>query len=380
MAGSTSGTEVVTAHHDLHSEHGARRGEHPGRATSPVIKAAGLAWLEFEKSDLDRAEAFARDFGFGVHARTPDTLALRGARAGAPCVLIRRGTGSRFLGAAFEAVDRSDLRRLASATGTTVEPLGEIGPGEGVRLLDPSGLAVRVVHGTEVLPDSPLQEPLEWNVAGTTPRVNATQRPAREPARVERLGHLAMATRHFTRTLDWYLEHLGLIVSDFQFLDGQRERGPVMAFIRCDRGSEPSDHHTLAMLLAPDAGYVHSAYEVADLDALAAGGEYLKEQGWTRSWGIGRHIQGSQVFDYWRDPDRFMVEHYADGDVFDSSLEPGWAPLRASGLAQWGPPATADFLGTRPSPNLVRSALEALREDNDIDRARLLGLMKAMKA
>lgn len=169
-------------------------------------------------------------------------------------------------------------------------------------------------------------------------------------------------------------------MSDFLFIDGQRDRGPCMAFIRCDRGSEPSDHHTLAMLLAPEAGYVHSAYEVADLDAMAAGGEYLRERGWQRSWGIGRHIQGSQVFDYWRDPDRFMVEHYADGDVFDSTLEPGWAPMSASGLAQWGPPATADFLGTRPSPSLVKAAVEALREDNEIDRARLMGLMKAMKS
>jgi hypothetical protein len=184
----------------------------------------------------------------------------------------------------------------------------------------------------------------------------------------------------FGTALDWYLQNLGLIVSDFLFLDGQRDRGPCMAFIRCDRGSEPSDHHTVAMLLSPETGYVHSAYEVADLDALAAGGEYLTERGYTRSWGIGRHIQGSQVFDYWRDPDRFMVEHYADGDVFDSSLDPGWAPLRASGLAQWGPPATTDFLGNRPSPSLVRNAIEALRGDNEIDRARLLGLVKAMKS
>jgi hypothetical protein len=45
-----------------------------------------------------------------------------------------------------------------------------------------------------------------------------------------------------------------------------------MAFIRCDRGSGPTDHHTLAMLLSPEQGYVHSVREVADLDALAAGG------------------------------------------------------------------------------------------------------------
>ncbi|NEE56527.1 2,3-dihydroxybiphenyl 1,2-dioxygenase, partial [Streptomyces sp. SID8455] len=128
--------------------------------------------------------------------------------------------------------------------------------------------------------------------------------------------------------------------------------------------------------LGPDTGYVHSAYQVADLDALAAGGAYLAERGYRRSWGIGRHIQGSQIFDYWRDPDRFLVEHFTDGDLFDNTLEPGWAAMSASGLAQWGPPATRDFLGATPSPALLRKVLTALREDNEIDPARLKALMK----
>ena len=165
---------------------------------------------------------------------------------------------------------------------------------------------------------------------------------------MQRLGHVVLQTTKYLQTLDWYLQHLGLIVSDFLYYPGQRERGPVMSFIRCDRGSTPTDHHTLAMALGPANRYVHSAYQVSDLDALAAGGEYLREQGYHRSWGIGRHIQGSQIFDYWRDPDGFLVEHFSDGDLFDNTLEPGWAPMTASGLAQWGPPATKDFLGITP--------------------------------
>jgi hypothetical protein len=132
------------------------------------------------------------------------------------------------------------------------------------------------------------------------------------------------------------------------------------------------------MHLGTDTGYVHSAFQVADFDALAAGGEYLRERGYQHSWGIGRHTQGSQIFDYWRDPDRFMLEHFADGDVFDNTLEPGWAAMSASGLAQWGPPATKDFLGTTPTPGMLLQAISALREDNEIDRARLLGMMRAL--
>ena len=35
----------MSTHSDLHSERGALAGEHPGRATNPVIKVIDLAWL-----------------------------------------------------------------------------------------------------------------------------------------------------------------------------------------------------------------------------------------------------------------------------------------------------------------------------------------------
>ncbi|MEU9992825.1 VOC family protein [Streptomyces sp. NPDC048045] len=367
-----------TPHQGLHSEQSALRGEHPGRARNPVIKVADLAWLEFEKPDLDRAEVFARDFGFAIAARTQHELWLRGTFAGSPCMVIRRGSASRFLGPAFRAAERADVDRLAAAVGHTVRDIDVPGGGRSVALFDPSGLPVRVVHCAEPLPALPGQEPLILNFGSDHRRTNATQRPPREPSRIQRLGHVVLETRTFARTLEWYLDTLGMIVSDFLFLDGQRERGPTMAFIRCDQASTPVDHHTLALHLGPGTGYVHSAYQVTDLDAIAAGGEYLAERGYQRSWGIGRHIQGSQLFDYWRDPDRFMLEHFADGDLFSCDLEPGWAPMSASGLAQWGPPVTRDFLGTNPSPAKLREVMTALRDDNELDPARLLGLMKAM--
>ncbi|MFF5025502.1 VOC family protein [Streptomyces collinus] len=369
-----------TPHQDLHSEQGAIRGEHPGRAENPVIKVADLAWLEFEKPDLDRAETFARDFGFAIAARTEEALWLRGTFAGPPCMVIRRGRASRFIGPAFRAAERTDLVRLAAATGHAVRDIDVPGGAKSVSLLDPSGLPVRVVHCGEQLPALPEQEPLLLNFGTDHRRTNTTQRPPREPSRIQRLGHVVLETRSFLRTLDWYLDTLGLIVSDFLFLDGQRRRGPTMAFIRCDQGSLPVDHHTLALHLGPGTGYVHSAYQVTDLDSIAAGGEYLAERGYKRSWGIGRHIQGSQLFDYWRDPDRFMLEHFADGDLFSCDLEPGWAPMSASGLAQWGPPVTRDFLGASPSPAKLREVMSALRGDNELDPARLLGLMKAMSS
>ncbi|MFF4250643.1 VOC family protein [Streptomyces sp. NPDC001663] len=367
-------------HNDLHSEQGALPGEHPGRAANPVIKVHDIAWLEFFKPDLARAEAFARAFGFVASYRDAHELHLRGTQAGSPCVIIRKGPRSRFLGLAFRAADTRDLVRLADATDTRVNRLPQTLGGSVVDLLDPSGIRVRVVAGTDELPALPGQEPQRLNFGGDLDRVNATQRPPREPATVHRLGHVVLQTTSYLRTLNWYLEHLGLIVSDFLYYEGQRDRGPTMSFIRCDRGKTLTDHHTLALTLGPSNRYVHSAYEVTDLDALAVGGQYLLDEGYSRSWGIGRHILGSQIFDYWRDPDGFLVEHFADSDVFDSTLEPGWAAMTASGLAQWGPPATKDFLGIAPGRvflNELRSILTALRsDDNEFDLERLRGLLK----
>jgi len=365
-------------HNDLHVDAGARRGEHPGRATNPVIKVEDLAWLEFQKPDLAASEQFAHAFGFSTVSRTADELQLRGSDTGSPCVIVRRGP-STYVGAAFHAADSRDVLRLADATGAKAEKLPESLGGITVDLRDPSGALVRVVADTQEYVALPSQAARSFNFGHDVTRSNDTQRPPRQPAGIQRLGHVVLQTTSYLTTLDWYLEHLGLIVSDFKYFAGQRDRGPTMSFIRCDRGTTPTDHHTMAMMLGPRNRYVHSAYQVADLDTLAAGGEYLLDQGYDRSWGIGRHIEGSQIFDYWRDPDGFLVEHFTDGDLFDCTLAPGWSEMTASGLAQWGPPASKDFLGLTPGQTLRELAAlpGALRGDNEFDLTRLRGLLKA---
>jgi catechol 2,3-dioxygenase-like lactoylglutathione lyase family enzyme len=364
-------------HRSLHSQDSALPGEHPGRSRNPLVKVSGLAWLEFERPDLARAERFGADFGFTVADRTPEALLLRGRWASTACLAIRRGPRARFAGVAFQAAAGDDLDRLARGTGGSVKSYFG---GRAVRLTDPSGYPVHVVYGAPELTALPERAPLPLNLGAKPARANRTQRPDRRPAEIQRLGHVALGTTRFGAALDWYLDMLGLVVSDFLYLDGQRGRGPAMAFMRCDLGSVPADHHTLAMTLQPVTGYLHSAYQVTDLDEVAASGEYLRERGYRHAWGLGRHIQGSQIFDYWRDPYRAMFEHYTDGDMFDATMEPGWSPLSVSGLAQWGPRATAEFTGTN-DPRVVVAAIKALRDKgNEIDMTALRGLIKAMSS
>ena len=169
-----SGTPTSSTHQDLHSEHGARKGEHAGRSRNPVIKVQDIAWLEFEKPDLNRAEAFAHAFGFATVLRTDSELQLRGTDPGAPCLLIRRGEAIRFRGMAFTANDEADVLRLAKAAGVQTRRLPESIGGLAVDLIDPSGIPVHVVAGTHQLGGLPAQTPHAFNFGDDLRRVNAT--------------------------------------------------------------------------------------------------------------------------------------------------------------------------------------------------------------
>jgi len=104
----------VDAHKNLHSEHGAVGAEQPGRSRNPVIKVRDLAWLEFEKPDLVRAETFAREFGFTTVLHTADEVHLRGTDAGAPCVMCPGCGATGDAGAAERALGAA-LRDLGAA-------------------------------------------------------------------------------------------------------------------------------------------------------------------------------------------------------------------------------------------------------------------------
>lgn len=51
--------------------------------------------------------------------------------------------------------------------------------------------------------------------------------------------------------------------------------------------------------MARKAHVHHSSFEVNDFDTQSLGHDFLRSKGWTNCWGLGRHVLGSQVFDYW---------------------------------------------------------------------------------
>ena len=73
------------------------------------------------------------------------------------------------------------------------------------------------------------------------------------------------------------------------------------------------------------------------------GHDLLQAKDYKHAWGIGRHILGSQIFDYWRDPWGRIHEHWTDGDLFTSGKQAASYSAEYGLSSQWGPQAPPDF-------------------------------------
>ena len=301
-----------------------------------LLKIEDVAYVRFHAPDLARMRAFLEDFGLVAAEAASARLTMRGAGP-APVVHVTELGDAGFAGVAFRAESVADLERLADAEGVAVEALDLPGGGSVVTLADPDGHRVEVVAGQAAADPLPLARAQAWNRVGAHERLGATKRIAAGPASVVRLGHVVLNVSDFRASERWYKERLGFITSDEIRLSPEFALG---AFLRCDRGETPTDHHTLFLMQGRKGpGFNHAAYEVADLDDLMRGHQRLADAGRHAEWGVGRHVLGSQVFDYWRDPWGHTLEHWTDGDLLTAADGSNIATVQDLLGVQWGPPA-----------------------------------------
>jgi catechol 2,3-dioxygenase-like lactoylglutathione lyase family enzyme len=305
-----------------------------------IAKAYDVAHVRFRAPDLEKMRSFLLDFGMvdSVPEQPAGQLFMRGTGR-APFLHSTEQGEAGFAALGIWVRDTADLERLAAHDGVPVEHFDAPGGGLVVRLTDPDGFVIEAIAEQQPLPANartvPYPEP--WNHGGEHPRVTRFRRVKQGPSHVLRLGHCVLGVTNFRRSEQWYKERFGFVTSD----EIQPAPGVAIgAFMRADRGEEPCDHHTLFLFERPGAPaqFMHSAFEVADLDDLMAGHDYLVEAGWHAHWGVGRHILGSQVFDYWNDPFGHEIEHWTDGDQLKTADGGGIVGFAELLGGQWGPP------------------------------------------
>lgn len=299
-----------------------------------TIRIEDIAHVRFTAPDIQAMKDFLCEFGLHPFIADDGVLYARGAGP-QPFVHATASGAPGFAALGLRAESVADLERLAAEEGVAVTPLTTPGGGFVVTLTDPDGYCVEVVAGQEMAAPLALPGASEHNDAREKPRLRSTLRVDAGPAHVVRLGHAVLEVKDFRASEAWYKARFGFITSD------EIEAAPgfaIGAFMRCDRGDTPTDHHTLFLLQAPTAPrFNHAAFEVADFDDLMCGHTHLKRAQRTPAWGVGRHILGSQIFDYWKDPWGHELEHWTDGDLFAAADGSRKATLQDLLAVQWGP-------------------------------------------
>ena len=311
-----------------------------------MINCKQLAYVTMGIPDLTLMERFLTDFGMRVSARTEDTLYMRGAGSSPYIYVAEYSKENKIISFAFEAATEEDLQRASEINGASqIEDIVMPGGGQRVRLITPGGFNVEVVHGQQTIDELPLRKAYDLNFSDKDRRLNTNLRPNKyEPGLVLKLGHLVPYTPDAESDVEWYMEHFGMLVSDYICEPGN-EDNVFATFLRFNRGEEFVDHHVLLVSSAPRIGCHHTSFEMCDLDAVTSAHDYLLSKNWTLDVGYGRHYLGSLIYDYWFDPFGNRIEHYTDSDKVNESYQPVRFTGTADQTTQWGPlPPKAFFL------------------------------------
>lgn len=186
---------------------------------------------------------------------------------------------------------------------------------------DPNGLALsfRVSRRHKVVaPATPVNAP------GAPMRIDRRS-PVHKGADPVKLGHVVLFAADFPAMRDFYLEKMGLILSD--------EYPGHGAFLRCQT---PGEHHNLFILNRPGKpGVNHVAFTLSDIHEVIGGGIAMAQKGWKTEIGPGRHPISSAYFWYFENPLGAPVEYYADDDWCTEAWVPQQFTRAPELFAEW---------------------------------------------
>lgn len=216
--------------------------------------------------------------------------------------------------------------------------------GNGVKLIDPppgfesngfwfrnhEGVLIEIKVGPKVSPDKKAES--EWVTVGPG-KAGATTRDKAPPVRPRRLSHVLVFTRDIDASLDFYARNLGLRLSD--------RASDIVAFMH---GIHGSDHHLLALVKSSAPGFHHCSWDVPSVQDIGVGAMRMADKGWTKGWGLGRHVLGSNYFHYVRDPWGSFAEYSCDIDYIPKEERwPSADHKPEDSFYLWGPEVPHEF-------------------------------------
>ncbi len=282
----------------------------------------GIDAVTFGVADMAEARRFCGDWGLSPVSDAPDRAAFR-TRDGGEVILrphdapdlppaIEPGNTVREItwGAADEGALRDTLNQLRGA--------GALADG-GAR--DPNGLRLSF----RVSRRQPMTvEPTPVNAPGAHNRVDRRS-PVHDRAEPITIGHVVLFASDFAAMRGFYLDALGLTLSDEYPNHG--------AFMRCQLRGE---HHNVFVLNRPGKpGVNHVAFTVTDVHEVIGGGIAMSKKGWKTEIGPGRHPVSSAYFWYFHNPLGAPVEYYADDDYCTEAWQPQQFVRKPELFAEW---------------------------------------------
>ena len=147
-----------------------------------VIKVRDLAYARLQSPDLDAQEEFLTAFGMVRAARTPTALYMRGTDPAHHIHVTELGD-PKFVGFAWTVSDEDELRAISKFPGASgIENIDEPGSGKRVRLKEPNGYTIEVVHGTDtVQPIQVVRQPINSGVEPLNRLVKSFASPLARP-------------------------------------------------------------------------------------------------------------------------------------------------------------------------------------------------------
>ncbi len=283
-------------------------------------------------ADLDEAVArWTAQFGLVVRERNTERVAL--ACDDEPCALeLIAGTPAGLDHVAYELAADCSLEQAQAHLeeyGTAVERNHE-----GLLTEDADGTGIQIL---------PYREPASRLVAHARPAVNPV------PGHPRKLGHVNFLTGDLDAQLRFYVDGLGMQLTDWLGEDG------VWLHIN-------SDHHVMALINKGEAHFHHLAFDVVDIGQMRVALDHLGRHGRWLGWGPTRHGVGGNIASYVRIvEEECFVELYCDMEQLQPGHQPRQWPDNRYSSNTWGPlPPRSYFRFDSAAIESERESLEML--------------------